>query len=88
MARIVSYAHRYKRPPKKRKASALEVPTVVTSKRSRRSAGEGARAAAESIPRSPRLHGGAAQPSTFRNTESDSSVTTPPPVQKSAIVTA
>jgi hypothetical protein len=35
--RIVTYAHRYKRPPRKRKASALEVPTVVTSRRSGKS---------------------------------------------------
>ena len=29
MTRIVSYVHRYKRPPKKRKAVALDVPAVV-----------------------------------------------------------
>ena len=28
-SRIVSYVHRYKRPPKKRKAVALDVPAVV-----------------------------------------------------------
>ena len=29
MTRIVTYAHRYKRPPRKRKAVALEVPAIV-----------------------------------------------------------
>jgi hypothetical protein len=29
VTRIVTHAHRYKRPPRKRKAVALEVPTVV-----------------------------------------------------------
>jgi hypothetical protein len=29
MTRIVTYAHRYKRPPRKRKAAALELPAVV-----------------------------------------------------------
>jgi hypothetical protein len=29
VARIVTYAHRYKRPPRKRQAAALEVPAVV-----------------------------------------------------------
>lgn len=31
--RIVTYAHRYKRPPKRRKAVALEVPAIVTRAR-------------------------------------------------------
>ena len=35
MTRIVTYAHRYKRPPKKRKAVALEVPAIVTRARKR-----------------------------------------------------
>jgi hypothetical protein len=35
MARIVTTAYRYKRPPKKRKAVALEMPAVVTAQRSR-----------------------------------------------------
>jgi hypothetical protein len=29
MTRIVTYAHRYQRPPRKRQAAALEVPAVV-----------------------------------------------------------
>ena len=37
MTRIVTYAHRYKRPPRKRKAMALEVPAVVTTRRSGKS---------------------------------------------------
>ena len=32
MVRIVTYAHRYKRPPKKRKAVALEVPATTPGK--------------------------------------------------------
>jgi hypothetical protein len=28
MARIVTYAHRYKRPPRRKKAMALEVPAI------------------------------------------------------------
>jgi hypothetical protein len=36
MTRIVTTTYRYKRPPRKRKAVALEVPAVVTTKRSRR----------------------------------------------------
>jgi hypothetical protein len=86
VARIVTSTYRYKRPPKKRKALALEVPTVVTTEKSRRRPSK--QAAAESVSRSPRLHDGAAQPSTPRDAECDSTVTTPPPVQKSAIVTA
>ena len=85
MARIVAYVHRYKRPPKKRKAPALEVPTVVTTERCRRPA---ERATAEAIPRSPRLQDEVPQPSTVRDAECDSAITTPPPVRKSAIVTA
>jgi hypothetical protein len=41
MTRIVTTAYRYKRPPRKRKAVALDVPAIVTTKRSRRSIGEG-----------------------------------------------
>jgi hypothetical protein len=86
MARIVTYVHHYKRPPRKRKAVALDVPTVVTTEKSRRRPSK--QAAAESVSRSPRLHDGAAQPSTARDAECDSTVTTPPAVRKSAIVTA
>jgi hypothetical protein len=88
MARIVTYVHLYKRPPRKRKAVALEMPTVVATQKSRRPP-EGA--TAEAIPRSPRLHDGAPQPSTARNAECDSTVTIPPPTndtRKPAIVTA
>ena len=35
MTRIVTYAHRYKRPPRKRKAVALEVPAIVRKSESR-----------------------------------------------------
>ena len=34
MTRIVTTSYRYKRPPRKRKAVALEVPAVVRAKRS------------------------------------------------------
>jgi hypothetical protein len=81
MARIVTYVHHYKRPARKRKAVALEIPTVVATEKSRRRPSK--QAAAESVPRSPRRDDGTAQPNTAR-----SGVTTPPPVQKSAIVTA
>ena len=36
MASIVTHVHRYKRPPRRRKAVALEVPAIVTAKKSRR----------------------------------------------------
>ena len=36
MIRIATYAHRYKRPPGKRKAVALEVPAVITAASKRR----------------------------------------------------
>jgi hypothetical protein len=88
MARIVTYVHHYKRPPRKRKAVALEMPTVVDTKKSRRPA---ERATAEAIPRSPRLQDEAPQPSTVWDAECDSAVTIPPPAhdaRKSAIVTA
>jgi hypothetical protein len=88
MTRIVTTTYRYKRPPKKRKAVALEVPAIVTTKRSRRSM---ERAAAEVVSRSPRRSkDGAAQPTTPRDAERDYAVTAPPPAngdRKSAIVT-
>ena len=34
MTRIVTTTYRYKRPPRKRKAVALEVPAIVRAKRS------------------------------------------------------
>jgi hypothetical protein len=86
MARIVTYVHRYKRPARKRKAVALEIPTVVATEKSRRRPSK--QAAAESVSRSPRLQDGAAQPSTARDAECNGAVTTPTPVRKSAIVTA
>ena len=52
MARIVTYVHHYKRPARKRKAVALEIPTVVATEKSRRRPSK--QAAAESVPRSPR----------------------------------
>lgn len=36
MSRIVTYAHRYKRPPQKRKAVAPEVPAIVTRTKPRK----------------------------------------------------
>ena len=36
MTRIVTTTYRYKRPPRKRKAVALEAPAIVTAKSSRR----------------------------------------------------
>jgi hypothetical protein len=81
MARTVTYAHRYKRPARKKPSVALEVPTVVTTKKSRRPVPKST--AAEAVPQSPCLHDGAAQPGTAR-----SAVTTPHPARKSAIVTA
>jgi hypothetical protein len=37
MTRIVTTTYRYKRPPRKRKAVALEVPAIITRKRAERS---------------------------------------------------
>ena len=61
---IVTTRYRYKRPPRKRKAVAIEAPAVVTAKSSRRPNLE-AKAAAE-VPLAPvsREEGAAAQPST------------------------
>jgi hypothetical protein len=88
MSRIVTSTYRYKRPARKKKPVALEVPMVVDVKKSRRPA---ERATAEAIPRSPRLQDEAPQPITVRDAECDSAVTIPPPAhdaRKSAIVTA
>jgi predicted RNase H-like nuclease len=68
MGRIVAYVHHYKRSPRKRKAVALEMPTVVATKKSRR---PDERATAEAIPRSPRLQDEALQPNTVRDAECD-----------------
>jgi hypothetical protein len=59
MSRIVSYAHRYKRPPRKKpKAAALAGPAIITTKKNRRSRRR--RAAAEVVAPS-RSRGSAAQ---------------------------
>jgi hypothetical protein len=81
MARIVTTAYRYKRPPQKKTPVALKVPAIITTKKSRRPRPRSA--AAEAVSQSPRLHDEAAQPSTAR-----SDVTTLRPARKPAIVTA
>jgi hypothetical protein len=75
MTRIVSSAHRYKRPPQKKTPVALNVPSIVATKKNRHPA-EGA--AAEAVSQSPHLHDGAAQPSTPRDAERDRAVTQDP----------
>jgi hypothetical protein len=71
MTRIVRTAYRYKRPPRRKKApgavGALEVPAVVTAKRSRRLIGKKAAAEMQLAPVSGRT--GAVQPSTPREAE-------------------
>jgi hypothetical protein len=87
MTRIVSYVNRYKRPPRKRKAVALDVPAVVATKRSRRPTWKGGDSVFSSI--APPDHDGAAQPSTPGDAKRDRAVTSPPPAdgdRKSAIV--
>ena len=74
MTRIVSSAHRYKRPPQKKTPVALNVPSIVATKKNRPAEG----AAAEAVSQSPHLHDGAAQPSTPRDAERDRAVTPPP----------
>ena len=67
MTRIVTTHHRYKRPPRKRKAVALDVPEIVTAKSSRRLLPSPDRAAAEVRAALPPLREeGAVQPSTSR----------------------
>jgi hypothetical protein len=56
MTRIVTTTYRYKRPPRKRKAVALEVPAVVTRKKEPPLRPR--IAAAEAVYQSPRLHDG------------------------------
>jgi hypothetical protein len=65
MTRIVTTPYRYKRPPRKRKAVALDIPAVVTAKSSRRPVGGTEEAAAE-VPMTARTTGQQAQPSTPR----------------------
>jgi hypothetical protein len=87
---IVTTHYRYKRPPRKRRAVALETPAVVTTKSSRRPVGGTEEAAAEvmtltAYPRSGET--GATQPSTPREA---ARVIAQPPAnddRKSAIVT-
>jgi hypothetical protein len=65
VTRIVTAHYRYKSPPRKRKAVALEVPTIVTTKRSRRPVlGETAAEVPAALP--PFREEGASQPSTPR----------------------
>jgi hypothetical protein len=67
MTRIVTTTYRYKRPPRKRKAVALEAPAVVTTKSRRRPVRGTEEAAAEvSAALPPLREEGAAQPSTPR----------------------
>jgi hypothetical protein len=65
MTRIVTTPYRYKRPPRKRKAVALDIPAVVTAKSSRRPVG-GTEEAAAKVPMTARTTGQQAQPSTPR----------------------
>ena len=74
MTRIVTTTYRYKRPPRKRKAVALEAPAVVTTKRSRRPhVGRKEEAAAERslLLCTPLRRRRAAQPSTPREAARD-----------------
>ena len=87
MTRIVSYVHRYKRPPRQRKAVALDVPAIVATKRSHRPTWKGDGSVLSSI--APPDQDGAAQPSTPGDAERDRAVTSLPPAnddRKSAIV--
>ena len=62
MTRIVTTRYRYKRPPRKRKAVALEAPAVVIAKSSRRTSPVGGKeetAAEDRVP--PAIHNGAAR---------------------------
>jgi hypothetical protein len=83
---IVTTSYRYKRPPRKRKAVALEAPAVVTTKSGHRPHWEKEAAAAEVSVTARHNDGGAAQPSTPRA----AARVAPPPAnddRKSAIVT-
>jgi hypothetical protein len=62
MTRIVTTTYRYKRPPRKRKAVALDMPAVVAAKRNRRPGNETAVEVDADHP----SRGEAAQPSTPR----------------------
>ena len=69
MTRIVRTTYRYKRPPRKRKAVAIEAPAVVTTKSSRRPAWEEETAAEVSEPPAITTGGQRAQSSTPREAE-------------------
>jgi hypothetical protein len=67
MTRIVTTHYRYKRPPRKRKAVAIEAPAVVTAKSSRHPPVRGTKEAAAEVTRAPTpVREGAVQPSTPR----------------------
>jgi hypothetical protein len=86
MTRIVTTPYRYKRPPRKRKAVALDIPAVVTAKSRRRPVG-GTEEAAAKVPMTARTTGQQAQPSTPREA---ARVIAPPPAnndRKPAVVT-
>jgi hypothetical protein len=83
MTRIVRTAHRYKRPPRKRKPVALEVPAIVTMKKQPPPVWE--KAAAEIRGHAPVFgRKGAVQPSTPREAER----VAPPASKPARIVTA
>jgi hypothetical protein len=94
---IVRSTYRYKRPPRKRKAVALEAPAIVTAKKSRRPV-LGETAAEMMTLHAPAPETGAAQPSTPREAarviapppanDDRKPVPVPVPVPKPAIVTA
>jgi hypothetical protein len=65
MTRIVTTHYRYKRPPRKQKAVALEAPAVVTTKSSRHPPVRGTKEAAAEVTRAPTpVREGAVQPTT------------------------
>jgi hypothetical protein len=67
MTRIVTTHYRHKRPPRKRKAVALEAPVIVTTKSSRHPPVRGTKEAAAEVTRAPTpVREGAVQPSTPR----------------------
>jgi hypothetical protein len=70
MTRIVTTSYRYKRPPRKRKAVAIEVPAIVAAKRSRRPVWEKEAAAAEVDADHPTKGGGSAAKHTARGSTS------------------
>ena len=70
MTRIVTTHYRYKRPPRKRKAVALEAPAIITTKSRRRRPVGGTEETAAEVQRAPvPEREGAVQPSTSRAAE-------------------